>query len=140
MYWKYCLRRIGYGVAIYIVIIFIFSALFNATMERTVKSRIEEEIHADFVSLKTTMKPEEINNYFAERRILKYRLYHLDQPIWNRIVWQTIDTLTLNLGKATIIKSSAGEEDVWTIIAECTPRTMLLFTTAVVIDILLGNG
>ena len=125
-------------MAIYVVIIFIFSALFNATMEKTVRARIEEEIHADLVSLKTTMKPEAISNYLAERKTLKYHLYHLDTPIWSRIVWRAVDTLTLNLGKATMIKSSAGEEGVGTIIAECLPRTMLLFTTAIGIDILLG--
>ena len=44
----------------------------------------------------------------------------------------------LNLGRSTIIKSSSGEDDVGTIIAEVIPRTIILFTTAVIIDILLG--
>ena len=125
MYWKYCIRRICYGVAIYIVIIFIFSSIFNAKMEKTVRARIEDEIRADLASLSTRMKAEEVSNYIAERRKQKYHLYKLDKPIWNRIVWRAVNTLTLDLGKATIIRSSAGEEDVWTIIAEVIPRTLL---------------
>lgn len=132
------MRRIYHGIAIYIVIIFIFSALFNTTTEKTVKVRIEEDIRAELMSRKSTMDVDEISNYLAERRALKYHIYHLDKPIWSRIVWRAIDTLTLNLGRATIIKSSAGEEDVWSIVAEALPRTILLFTTAVAIDILLG--
>ncbi len=138
MYWKYCLRRIVQGGFIYIVIIFIFSALFNTTMEKTVRVRIEEELRADLMAMKSSMKPEEIKAYLEERRTFKYHLYHLDKPRWNRTVWRAIDTLTLDLGKATLIKSASGEEDVWSIIAEALPRTMLLFTTAVILDILLG--
>jgi peptide/nickel transport system permease protein len=36
------------------------------------------------------------------------------------------------------MRSSSGEADVWTIIAECLPRTVLLFTTAIFINIILG--
>jgi peptide/nickel transport system permease protein len=138
MYWKYCIGRISHGVMIYIVIIFIFSVLFNTTMEKTVRTQIEEEIRAELGSLGSGMKPEDINRYIAEKRTLKYQVYHLDKPTWNRIIWRAVDTLTLNLGKSTIIKSSAGEENVWDIVAESLPRTILLFTTAVTIDIFLG--
>lgn len=137
MYWKYCLRRIGYGIAIYIVIIFIFSALFNATMERTVRARIEEEIHAELTKLRN-MSRDELQQYVKERRAFKEHLYKLDQPAGSRIFWRAVDTLTLNLGHSTHIRSSAGSRNVWAIIAESLPRTILLFTTAMFLDILLG--
>jgi len=85
MYWKYCIRRIIYGLAIFIMLIFIFSALFNATMENTLRSQIEEEIRAETMRLDTRMTPEEVTRYIAERREFKQRLYHLDEPIWSRI-------------------------------------------------------
>jgi peptide/nickel transport system permease protein len=139
MYWKYCIRRIGYGIAICAVIIFIFSAIFNTTMETTVRARIEEELQAELSKASQAgMKPEDIRKYVAERREFKYRLYHLDQPIWSRIVWRAIDTLTLNWGRSTMIRSSSGAREVWTIVAETIPRTLLLFTTAAIIDIILG--
>ena len=138
MYWKYSFQRIFHGILIYVVIIVLFSALFNTTMEKTVKVQIEEEIRAELMALKTTMDADGINRYLAECRELKYRLYHLDQPIQQRIIWRAIDTLSLNFGKATLIKSSAGEEEVKAIVGEALPRTILLFTSAVAIDILLG--
>ncbi len=139
MYWKYCLRRVYHGILIYVVIIFMFSALFNATMEQTVRSRIEEQVRGEQLSqAEGNRKPEEISRYLEERRAYYYRIYHLDQPIWQRIIWRAVDTLRFKLGRSTIIKSSAGENSVGAIIAEVIPRTMMLFTTAVAIDILLG--
>ncbi len=138
MYWKYSLRRIFHGMTIYIVIIFLFSALFNTTMEKTVKVQIEEELRAELMALKSTMDADEISRYLTERRALKYQIYHLDKPIRQRIGWRAIDTLSLNLGRATLIKTSAGEENVKDIVAEALPKTILLFTSAVAIDILLG--
>jgi len=117
MYWKYCIRRIIYGFAIFVVLIFIFSALFNTTMESTLRSQIEEEIRGETLKLDTRMTPEELIRYIAERREFKQHLYHLDKPIWSRIVWRAINVLSLDFGKATIMRSSSGEADVWTIIA-----------------------
>ena len=85
MYWKYCIKRIVYGLSIFIMLIFIFSVLFNATMENTLRSQIEEEIRAETMRLDTRMTPEEVTRYIAERREFKQRLYHLDEPIWGRI-------------------------------------------------------
>lgn len=139
MYWKYCLRRMMHGVAIYAVIIFIFSALFNVTMDVTVRERLEDELRQEQMSLtQNRTSPDDMQRYLQERRLQKYHQYHLDQPTWQRIIWRAFDTLTLNLGESTIIRSSAGERSVWKIIAECLPRTLLLFTTAVCLDILLG--
>jgi len=138
MYWRYCLKRIIYGLVTFVILIFIFSALFNTTMEKTLRAQIEEEIRAETLKMDTRMSPEEITHFIAERRAFKQHLYHLDKPLWHRIVWRAINVLSLNFGKATIMKSSAGESDVWGIIAECLPRTILLFTTAICINIILG--
>ncbi|MCG2820321.1 MAG: ABC transporter permease, partial [Candidatus Atribacteria bacterium] len=104
MYWKYCIKRIVYGLAIFITLIFIFSALFNTTMESTLRSQIEEEIHAETMRLDTRMTPEELTRYIAERREFKQHLYHLNKPIWSRIVWRAINVLSLDFGKATIMR------------------------------------
>lgn len=47
LYWKYALRRLVYVVITYVVIIFIFSALFNAVMDTTLKSSINERIQGE---------------------------------------------------------------------------------------------
>ncbi len=139
MYWRYVSKRIGYGILTFITIIFIYSALFNTTMERTVFARIEEEIRAESMAMTyPNMSAEEIRKFMNERRIHKYRQYHLDQPLLSRIVLRAVDTLFLKFGKSTHIKSSAGGNDVWEIVTEVIPRTLLIFTTAIIADILLG--
>jgi peptide/nickel transport system permease protein len=139
MYWKYVIRRIVYGILTFIVIIFIYSALFNTTMERTVRAQIEEEIRAESMALTSpNMSAEEIRKFVKERREHKYHLYHLDLPLFTRVVWRAVDSLSLKFGKSTHIKSSTGNDDVWIIVTEVIPRTILLFTTAIMADILLG--
>lgn len=138
MYWKYTLRRLLYVVLTYIVIIFIFSALFNAVMDTTLKSQINERIQGELQKLVTSMSPEQMKVYQVERLQMLYNRYHLNEPVLNRIFWRAIDTLTLDFGESTIIKSSAGEKKVLTIVLECLPRTILLFTLAMLIDIVVG--
>lgn len=138
MYWKYCLKRVVHGLWMYAVIIFIFSALFNATMEKTVRTQIEDKIREDAIRVQTSMKPGEIAAFLEERRAAKYRQYHLDQPTWKRVVWRAVDTLAFRFGESTLIKSSAGDTAVWNILLEALPRTILLFTSAIALDIIIG--
>ncbi len=139
MYWRYVLKRIGYGILTFTAIIFIYSALFNTTMERTVFARIEEEIRSEStVMTSPNMSAEEIRKFMNERRVYKYNQYHLDQPLLSRVVLRAVDTLFFKFGKSTHIKSSAGGNDVWEIVTEVIPRTLLIFTTAIIADILLG--
>ncbi len=102
MYWRYVSKRIGYGILTFITIIFIYSALFNTTMERTVFARIEEEIRVESTT-SPNMSAEKIRKFMNERRIHKYRQYHLDQPLLSRIVLRAVDTLFLKIGKSTHI-------------------------------------
>jgi peptide/nickel transport system permease protein len=53
-------------------------------------------------------------------------------------VRRAVDALTFKYGNSSIIRSSGGSRDVRTIVLETIPRTLLLFMTAMVIDILLG--
>jgi peptide/nickel transport system permease protein len=137
MYWKYCVTRICSGVAIFVIIIFIFSALFNTVAEETARGQIAEALKEEMSGLRG-MSHEELICYREMRFETMYHRYHLDRPLGERIIWRAIDTLTLNFGKSITIKSKAQSEDVWTIVSECIPATVLLFTTAIIIDILLG--
>jgi len=140
MYWRYAVRRILYAVVMYAIVIFIFSALFNAVAETTQMAQITEQVNAESrgVQQASQMRPEEIQQWRADRRTQLIQQYHLDEPIVSRIFWRTLNTLTFNLGQSTQIRSSAGENDVWLVIKERIPRTLILFMTAVVIDVLIG--
>lgn len=57
----------------------------------------------------------------------------LDKPFAVRMFIYLTDALTLNLGRSMHITSNAGSRQVWNIIAERLPPTILLFTTANII-------
>lgn len=139
MYSRYALKRISYMMITFIIIIFIYSALFNAVMDKTLKSQIQEQVKGEIMSL-TNMSSKQIETYRRNRIKSLRKRYHLDEPVISRIFWRGIDILTLKWGKSTIITSSAGSRKVTNIIAEVVPRTILLFTVAALVDILIGVG
>jgi peptide/nickel transport system permease protein len=137
MFWKYILKRLIYGLLIYAVLIFIFSSLFNTVMEQTLRGQIEEEIRAEIMSL-DSLNAQQTQSFIENRRADKYSQYRLDKPIFERVIWRTWSTLTLNLGRSSSIRSSAGDRSVWAIVSEKIPRTLLLFSTAMFVDIIIG--
>ena len=141
MYWKYVIKRVINGIIIYIILIFIFSALFNMQMEQTVRAMIDEKVKGEVMAQSTSGKwtPEQLMHWSKDRKTYYYELYNLNKPVFERIVSRTVDTLLFRYGKSTIIKSSFGERDVVKIIFETVPRTLLLFGTAAIIDVLLGT-
>lgn len=140
MYWKYVAKRLMYGVMIFVILMFVFSALFNATMEQTQMSMIDEQVKADVqrYTMKGGISPEDVKKFADEKRLSKIKMYHLDEPIFQRIVWKTWDAITFNFGNSTIIRSSSGERNAWLIVSETIPRTVLLFTVALFIEMGIG--
>ncbi|HBL36254.1 MAG TPA: ABC transporter permease [Firmicutes bacterium] len=138
MYWKYVLRRLASVLFTYVIIIFIYSALFNTVMETTIRAQIDEQVKQEMLLQTQIMSPAGLKQYQEERLALYYKRYHLDEPILSRIFWRALSTLKFDFGNSTIIRSAAGERKVLTIVAEKIPRTVLLFTLATAIDILIG--
>lgn len=138
MYWKFIVRRILYLLLTYVVIIFLYSALFNTVMEETLRSQLIEQVNAEMISMSESINPEQLNQYETERMNTLIKQYHLDEPKINRIFWRALDTITFKFGKATTLTAASGEKEVLTIILEVIPRTILLFTLAIAIDVLLG--
>lgn len=121
------------------VVIFIFSALFNTFVETTIRSQIGEQIQAEFMARDlTNYSPEEISELKEQRREQLYRINHLYDPLPVRIFWRAYNTITFQFGRSTNMTSAAGERDVMTIVAEAIPNTMLLFTVTSFINILVG--
>lgn len=137
MYKWFAAKRVVKGLFMYTLIIFILSGLFNAVNDKTMRSSIEEQVRMEALRLKTTT-PQALQKFQQQRRDELIKLYRLDRPLVDRIVFRTVNTITLNFGKSTIIKSSRGERDVMTIIGEAIPRSLILFTLAAAIQILVG--
>jgi peptide/nickel transport system permease protein len=121
----------------YIVMVFIYSTLFNNVADQTIRSQIEEQLSQEVSRLKNVTE-EQLHTFIAQRRATKLHQYHLNEPLLNRIFWRSIRTLTFNFGNSTIIKASSGDRLVLGIILEALPKTIILFTTEVVLTTLLG--
>jgi peptide/nickel transport system permease protein len=137
MYWKYLIKRIANGAFMYVVIIFLLSLLFNTTNETTARARIEEQIHQEATRLRN-ITSEQLEKWIAERRVFLTHIYHLDRPFLERVLWQTWDAVTFNYGLSNNLKSLEGGREVKQIVFERIPRTMLLFTSAIGFEILIG--
>jgi len=137
MYKWYALKRILRGVVVYAVLIFLFSFLFNEINEKVQRSQIMEMVRTDARSLKN-VTPEQIMNWKKEQEKALIHQYKLDRPLFERVLNNAVRILTFRFGKSTIIKSYSGSQDVIKIIGEALPRTLLLFTTAFIVNTLIG--
>lgn len=137
MNWRYVVRRVLAGLLMYVVIIFIFSCLFNAKLEVTARVDIEDRISQAKMGLRN-MNETQIANFEETMRANLYEIYHLNEPPFQRIIWRTIDTLTFNYGRAMSMRSSSQSQEVRDIIFEALPNSILLFTTNMVISFTIG--
>ncbi|MDH7483935.1 MAG: ABC transporter permease [Spirochaetales bacterium] len=137
MYKWYALRRIVKGIVMFCLLILTYSVLFNTVAENTLKGQIEEQVRMESQS-KKNMLPEQLRNFQEERRKQLYSLYRLDKSWTERVIFRAIDTITFRFGKSTIMKTQTGERQVIKIIMEALPRSVLLFSTAAVFEIVLG--
>lgn len=137
MYKWFAVKRVLKGIFTYVIIIFIMSVLFNTVNEQTMRASIEEQVRAETMRLKS-MQPGAVQRFQEQRRQELIRLYRLDRPLMERILFRTWNTITFNFGKSTIIKSSRGDREVLTIVGEAIPRSLILFTVAMAIEIVVG--
>jgi peptide/nickel transport system permease protein len=137
MYRKYVLKRAMYGILMYIVMVFIYSTLFNSVADRTMRSQIDEQIAQEMTRYKN-LNEDQLRTLVAERRLSKYNQYHLNDPLASRIFWRSIRTLSFDYGNATTLKASNGDRKAIAIILEALPKTIILFTTEVLLTTLIG--
>lgn len=139
MFWKYAIKRILYGILAFVVIMFIYSVLFNTIMEKTIYDQITERIENEILAMgDIDMSGEKLELYKVQRYEYFVKKYHLNEPTLQRIFWRAIDTITFNFGKSSGITSPYGDREVIKIVGRAVPKTLLLFTTVVFIDVILG--
>lgn len=138
VYWRFVLRRFIHVALTYIVIVFLYSALFNMVMDQTQMSQIREQVQGEVMARAGRLSPVALTAFRRTRTQALIHQYHLDEPTLLRIFWRAVRTLRFDFGRSTNIKSMAGEEKVSIIVAEKIPPTILLFTVATFVDILIG--
>ncbi len=137
---KYVSYRVVNALIILFFVLLITAFLMNKYMEDTIKTdienRIQQEVYRNpkYARLSTEQKEQ----IAAQKRAFYYAKYGLDQPYIIRVLYRAYDAMTFNFGKAVTLRSSSGSSYVTDIILEALPRTILLFTTATIINIILG--
>ncbi|WP_157153175.1 ABC transporter permease [Brachyspira murdochii] len=137
MFTYFVIKRILKGIIMFIILMFMSSAIFNTVSEKTLKSQIEENINAEVRGL-SNMRTEDIENFIKERRAYYYDIYWLNRSIGERIFIRAVNTITFQFGKSAIMMDSNGSREVIKIIGETLPRSIILFTTASVIQMIIG--
>lgn len=138
-YGRYLLFRAANTLLVLVAVVIISAVIFNAAIERQIITDIDEEIRAWLRTPEAgRMSQEERENYVKVWREEEYKRYGLDQPVWIRVFYRSAEILTFQFGRASTMKSPSGSSEVLEIILEALPRTILLFTTATIIEIFLG--
>jgi len=133
---KYITYRTIHAIILLFLAVLLMSALFTklATVQLTgqVNSEVQQWIRGYMQHHHTNPSEEAIAAYRAERM----HYYGLDQPYWKRTWEYTIDTFTFHWGNS--MEPVFGTTNVMEQIKMALARTILLFTTAQVIIIIIG--
>jgi len=137
---KYLIFRTFQALVTLGIVILILSSLFNSMSEEQLQTRVRQQVTAQIRNNPNLQQLSENElNEWRENEISKLRdRWGLDQPVWQRIFVDAWDRMRLNFGQSYIITGPGGSRQVMDIIMARLPRTMLLFTTAAVIYVLLG--
>jgi peptide/nickel transport system permease protein len=138
-YGRYLLFRAANTSMVLIAVVLVSAVIFNVAIEKQIVADIDEQIRAWLRTPEAArMSQEERENYIKVWRETEYEKYGLNQPVWIRIFYRTAEILTFQFGRASVMKSPTGSSEVVEIILEALPQTILLFTTATIIEIFIG--
>lgn len=137
MYRRYLAKRAAYGILMYVIMIFVYSILFNSVADRTMRASIDEMLTQESTRWRNLDEVQRANLLEARRQQL-YDQYHLNDPLPSRIFFRAVRTLAFDYGNSTTMKSPEGDRLVINIILEALPKTILLFTTQVILVTVIG--
>ncbi|ASJ06309.1 ABC transporter permease [Thermococcus pacificus] len=139
-YLRYLLFRIANAILVLLIVTFIIAALFVKVAEESNRARMNDEMMQwDRTTGQKILKTGGQDAYEkakAEQEKLLREKYELDLPYWQKVYKKALRTLRLNFGTTTT--PIFGTNNVAEIIKVAVPRSILLFTTATIIVIILG--
>ncbi|MBS3764884.1 ABC transporter permease [Candidatus Bipolaricaulota bacterium] len=137
---KYLVFRTFQALITLGIVILILSSLFNSMSEEQMQTRIRQSVTAQVRNSPELqqLSDEELKEW-RENEIAKLRERRgLNEPLWKRIFTDAWDRMTLNFGQSFMMTAPGGSRQVMDIVMSRLPRTILLFTTAAVIYVILG--
>ncbi|WP_010479953.1 ABC transporter permease [Thermococcus zilligii] len=139
-YLKYLLFRIANAILVLIIVTFVISALFVKVAEESDRARMTDEMmqweRITGQNILKTSGQEAYEKAKAEYEKNLREKYELNLPYWQKVYNKALRTLRLDFG--TTKNPLFGTNDVAEIIKVALPRSILLFTTATIIVIILG--
>ncbi|MDJ0270820.1 MAG: ABC transporter permease [Aigarchaeota archaeon] len=139
---RYMIKRIA--ILSLTLVLAIYATVVIANMGGYVDKLLKDQIKFEIVQklnrdpMFAVLSNEEKERLIAVQFNARIKAAGLDQPFPIRSMIQLTNALTLNLGRASFLKSASGSSMVSEIILERLPRTILLFTTGTVLASLLG--
>mgnify|MGYP000327146540 CR=1 FL=1 len=109
-------------------------------IDEVLRSQIIAEVEMALINDPVYQKlpPEEQQAYKQELIEKRLRAAGLYEPFWKRTLYYLRDALTLRLGRALFVKSWSGSQEIYVMLMERLPWSVLLFTTAVGLSIAVG--
>ncbi len=127
--------------AVVLVVLVLVVVILGATgySDRLLKALVNEQMRTIRQQLVERIRdPAELEKAVAEQRRALEAFLGLDRPWYERLPQDVLRVLTFDLGEARSVSTAEGSKKIKDIIAERLPRTVLLFTTALIINFLIG--
>jgi len=135
---KYVAYRIVNAIIILFLAVLLMSALFTKLATVQLEAQVQDTVVQEARAYAQQHGIAPTKEWLDERTAYWEHYYGLDQPYWKRAWEYTIQTFTFHWGQS--IPPLFGTHDVVEQIKTALMRTILLFTTAEIIVILVGLG
>ncbi|MFQ5918620.1 MAG: ABC transporter permease [Thermoplasmata archaeon] len=123
--------------AVYIsVVIANFGGLIDELLKGQIAFALNQQLRGDPTF--NTLPPEVQNEIFNTSFDALVEARGLNEPFLPKTIGYTIDALQLNLGQAISLHDAAGSKQIYNIVLERLPRTLILFFTADIIAAAFG--
>ncbi len=132
----------GLTLIVVLISVLLFTVLIigaSGLSDRVLSSIMNEELRGIRQKLTTQIRdPEELNRAMDEIKQDLVKAYGLDKPWYARIPNMILRIVTLDLGSAREVQTFTGSNRISDIILERIPNTILLMTSALIINFVLG--
>ncbi len=135
---RYVAYRTVNAIIILFLAVLLMSALFTKLADRQLHAQVEDLVHADARSYAQQHHQAPSKEWIMQDRQYWEHYYKLDKPYWWRTWHYTVNTFIFKWGKSIpkVFGTHDVKDQIWTALL----RTILLFTTAEILVILIGIG
>ena len=141
---RFLTYRIIITIVILVLTVVITLAIMGPALDNILQKSVVQEVRNSILQrpdiLSRFRDPKDLEAYINGQIYQAIHNLALDEPWYspNRLGNMVLKLLTLDLGQSFFLRSYGGSNNVRDIILEALPRTILLFTTATIISLVIG--